>query len=72
MSEEILKALMQLFGLITKQDGGVGQNETEYVRTFLKQQLNSEAVEEYFALFLNYSDEEKRLSENKGEEKEGK
>ncbi|MCL2072800.1 MAG: ATP-binding cassette domain-containing protein [Marinilabiliaceae bacterium] len=72
MSEEILKALMQLFGLITKQDGGVGQNETEYVRTFLKQQLNSEAVEEYFSLFLNYSDEEKRLSENKGDEKEGK
>jgi ABC-type multidrug transport system ATPase subunit len=60
---------MQLFGLITKQDGGVGSNETEYVRTFLKQQLNSEAVEEYFSLFLKYSDEErKRLSKDSEKE----
>jgi len=73
MSEEILKALMQLFGLITKQDGGVGSNETEYVRIFLKQQLNSEAVEEYFSLFLQYSEEErKRLSKEKGEEADDK
>ena len=56
MSEEILKALMQLFGLIAKQDGGVESNETEYVRTFLAQQLNTEAVEEYFALFLTHAD----------------
>lgn len=55
MSEEILKALMQLFGLLTKQDGGVESNETEYVRNFLKQQLNTEAVEEYFALFQKHS-----------------
>jgi ABC-type multidrug transport system ATPase subunit len=55
MSEEILKALMQLFGLIAKQDGGVESNETEYVQTFLKQQLNAEAVEEYYALFLKHS-----------------
>ncbi|SFE28971.1 ATP-binding cassette domain-containing protein [Thermophagus xiamenensis] len=55
MSEEILKALMQLFGLIAKQDGGVESNETEYVRTFLKHQLNSEAVEEYYKLFLKYT-----------------
>ena len=32
MSEEILKALMQLFGLIAKQDGGAVSNETEYVK----------------------------------------
>ena len=72
MSEEILKALMQLFGLITKQDGGVGSNETEYVRMFLMQQLNSEAVEEYFSLFAKYSEEEqKRLSkESEGNESE--
>jgi ABC-type multidrug transport system ATPase subunit len=55
MSEEILKALMQLFGLIAKQDGGVESNETEYVRIFLEQQLNAEAVEEYYALFLKHS-----------------
>ena len=59
MSEEILKALMQLFGLIAKQDGGVESNETEYVRTFLEQQLNSEAVEEYYKLFLKHASDQK-------------
>lgn len=56
---------MQLFGLLTKQDGGVGSNETEYVRVFLKQQLNTEAVEEYFALFLKHSGDENK---DEGEE----
>lgn len=69
MSEEILKALMQLFGLIAKQDGGVESNETEYVKSFLKQQLNTEAVEAYFQLFLHHASENKTAS--KGEE-EGK
>lgn len=59
MSEEILKALMQLFGLIAKQDGGVEINETEYVKTFLKQQLSADAVEEYFTLFLKFSKDSK-------------
>ncbi|WP_439181960.1 ATP-binding cassette domain-containing protein [Carboxylicivirga taeanensis] len=59
MSEEILKALMQLFGLIAKQDGGVEANETEYVRVFLEQQLNAEAVEEYYSLFLKFSRDSK-------------
>ncbi|MGV8829991.1 MAG: ATP-binding cassette domain-containing protein [Breznakibacter sp.] len=66
MSEEILKALMQLFGLIAKQDGGVESNETEYVKGFLKQQLNTEAVEAYFQLFLHHASENKNAS--KGEE----
>lgn len=69
MSEEILKALMQLFGLLTKQDGGVESNETEYVRTFLKQQLNSEAVEEYFSLFLSFTEEDNK---SRNGEEEGK
>jgi len=66
MSEEILKALMQLFGLITKQDGGVESSETEYVRSFLKQQLSTEVVEEYFGLFLKHSAEASKKEE--GEE----
>jgi len=69
MSEEILKALMQLFGLIAKQDGGVEANETEYVRTFLEQQLNAEAVEEYYSLFLKFSKDSKRGKEAEGEVK---
>lgn len=55
MSEEILKALMHLFGLIAKQDGGVESNESEYVLTFLKQQLSADAVEEYYSLFKLHS-----------------
>jgi ABC-type multidrug transport system ATPase subunit len=51
MSEEILKALMELFALIVKQDGGILKNEREYVSGFLYKQLTKEAVNEYLALF---------------------
>ena len=56
MSEEILKALMQLFAIIAKQDGGVESNEIEYVKNFLTQQLNDEAVQEYYELFEQHAD----------------
>jgi ABC transport system ATP-binding/permease protein len=51
MSEEILKALMELFALIVKQDAGILLNEREYVSNFLSKQLSKEAVSEYLALF---------------------
>jgi ABC transport system ATP-binding/permease protein len=51
MSEEILRALMQLFALLVKQDEGVEPNEIEYVENFLNQQLNDEAASEYLDLF---------------------
>ena len=51
MSEEILKALMELFALIVKQDGGVRMNERDYVSGFLNKQLSHESVKEYLALF---------------------
>ena len=51
MSEEILKALMELFALIIKQDGGILMNEREYVSHFLNKQLTRESVYEYLALF---------------------
>lgn len=51
MSEEILKALMQLFAIIAKQDEGVELKERDYVVNFLTQQLNDEAVKEYIKLF---------------------
>ncbi|MFH0842927.1 MAG: ATP-binding cassette domain-containing protein [Bacteroidota bacterium] len=51
MSEEILKALMELFALIVKQDGGMIVNEREYVSDFLNKQLTQESVKEYLALF---------------------
>ena len=51
MSEEILRALMQLFALIVKQDEGVLSGERAYVESFLNQQLNSETANEYLKLF---------------------
>ena len=51
MSEEILRALMQLFAIIVKQDEGLEQKEREYVENFLIQQLNEDAVKEYITLF---------------------
>ncbi len=51
MSEEILKALMELFALIVKQDGGMILDEREYVSGFLNKQLSHESAREYLALF---------------------
>ena len=51
MSEEILKALMQLFALITKQDGGIGEKEIAYVNRFLVQQIGVESAREYLELY---------------------
>ena len=55
MSEEILKALMQLFALLVKQDAGVDSSEIEYVRNFLNQQLNDEAANQYLAFFEEHA-----------------
>ena len=70
MSEEILKALMQLFAIIAKQDEGVELKERDYVVNFLTQQLNDEAVKEYIALFdehagLNRKDDEENEEKSK-------
>jgi ABC-type multidrug transport system ATPase subunit len=51
MSEEILKALMELFALIVKHDAGILSIEREYVSNFLTKQLSKEAVIEYLGLF---------------------
>ena len=55
MSEEVLRALMQLFAIIAKQDEGVELTQMEYVKNFLQQQLNDEEVKEYFSLFEQYA-----------------
>lgn len=73
MSEEILKALMQLFAIIAKQDAGVSINERDYVSTFLKQQLNESSVKEYLALFDSFvgsSKEKKNENEDDTEKKD--
>jgi hypothetical protein len=56
MSEEILRAMMELFALIVKQDGGMLQSERDYVWTFLTKQLTHKGADEFMTLFLNNSD----------------
>ena len=68
MSEEILKALMQLFAIIAKQDEGVAEQEEKFVKTFLASQLSKTQVEEYMDLFIKHSERE----EKKRKKKEGK
>ena len=57
MSEEILKALMQLFALITKQDGGISQQEIDYVNRFLVQQIGVDSSREYLQLYKDTAED---------------
>ena len=60
MSEEILKALMQLFAIIVKQDDGVEESEREFTISSLKQYISEEKVQEYLKIFDKKSDYLKR------------
>lgn len=64
MSEEILKALTQLFAIITKQDGGVTEKERQFVISFFKQELDQESVSEYLDLYDKYSGYAEEKEEN--------
>ncbi|MFL5765046.1 MAG: ATP-binding cassette domain-containing protein [Bacteroidia bacterium] len=60
MSEEILKALMQLFAIIAKQNDGSSAGQREFIDLFLRAQLNAAKCEEYLNLydqFLHGSDQ---------------
>ncbi len=65
MSEEILKALTQLFAIITKQDGGVSDKEREFVITFFKTELDQDSIKSYLELYDKYSDYNKEKEERK-------
>ncbi|MEN7550144.1 ATP-binding cassette domain-containing protein [Rapidithrix thailandica] len=75
MSEEILKALTQLFAIISKQDGGVTNAERDFVIEYFRLELDTKTVEEYIALFDQFaeygiatkevSDKEKRKNKRK-------
>ncbi len=52
MSEEILRAMMELFALIVKQDGGMLLSERDYVSNFLNKQLSHQSADEFMSLFL--------------------
>ena len=55
MSEEILKALIRLFAVISKQDGGVTEGERNYVINFFRQQLGQENIAPYIELYDKYT-----------------
>ncbi len=56
MSEEILRALMQLFALIVKQDEGVQEKEYLFVKQFLFRQLGEDSAGEYLSLFEEFAE----------------
>ena len=72
MSEEILKALMQLFAIISKQDDGATEAHRLFVESFLKFQLASDKVEEYLNLYGSFLTDGKEASADGEEKKESK
>ncbi len=69
MSEEILKALTQLFAIITKQDGGVTENERQFVITFFQQELEHSAIQSYLDVYdtiSGYSTQSDHHEDEKG------
>src|SRR5688572_16755503 len=69
MSEEILKALTQLFAIITKQDGGVTEKERQYVIHFFQTELDQDSVKEYLDLYDQFSGYGKTDEEEGGKAK---
>ncbi len=67
MSEEILKALTQLFAIITKQDGGVTENERQFVINFFQTELDQDSIKEYLELYDSYSGYSKQGTADEGE-----
>ncbi|WP_027003898.1 ATP-binding cassette domain-containing protein [Hugenholtzia roseola] len=55
MSEDILKALTQLFAIISKQDVGVSEAEREFVIGFFEKELDKQTVSEYVQLYDHYA-----------------
>lgn len=69
MSEEILKALTQLFAIITKQDGGVTERERQYVINFFQTELDRDSIKEYLDLYDQFSGYGKADEEEEGKKK---
>ncbi len=69
MSEEVLKALMQLFAIIANQDGGSGAIHYKYVQSFLKSQISDNRITEFLEYYNSFiksvddgEDQKKRTS----------
>jgi len=61
MSERILKALIQLFSIVSETNE-VSDNSRKIVATFLKQQLNQQLVDEYLKLYDDFIEAKTRKS----------
>lgn len=68
MSEEILKALTQLFAIITKQDEGVTDVERLFVEKFFKQRLSKDSIQEYLDLYEEFLNEKVKSRQKEGED----
>jgi len=69
MSEEILKALMQLFAIIAKQDSEEFEGERLYVENFLKKQVQPKDVDLYISLFDEKIQEARKKSSRRANRK---
>lgn len=67
MSEELLKALMQLFAIVAKEDG-ISSEEEKVIESFLRQQLNEDSIGEYMELLRKYGEETVAKDDFKDEE----
>ena len=72
MSEEILKALMQLFAIISKQDEGTTDIQRKFVESFLASQLNKDKVAEYLGLYDEKSSNKEEAEKSKAGVRSGK
>ena len=65
MSEEILKALTQLFAIITKQDEGASEIERSFVIEFFQQELDQSSIAEYTELYDSFIEKNKAKNDGK-------
>jgi ABC-type multidrug transport system ATPase subunit len=63
MSERILKALMQLFSIVSEAED-ISDNSRRIVESFLKQQLNQQLVDEYLKLYDDFIEAKTRKSKD--------
>src|SRR5690606_41368971 len=68
MSERILKALMQLFSIVSEATD-TSEKSRAIVISFLTQQLNQQLVEEYLALYDKYIEEKTRKADGSKKQK---
>ncbi len=62
MSEELLRAIIQLFAIVAKER--ITEDERQKIKEFLSLHLNQEAIRYYLGLFDDFCKENKRLASN--------